>query len=399
MSIRHINSHISALISRLTEIPSHRLDLSIERSCPVEDGEIPFPDLQLARLFRSRFENNENGYTLRRSLRHEEILTRYFHVADGMHQRGLIPLVHGQSATWMIPQHILKTIGFAQQLRVFPDDSAKGVRAIAQRIDSEMERRASHWIPFYRFLPCFKMLDLRELREHLLSVTIGLPHCEAKESPLSFVFGGCTLKGRTSVPVSYEGNQSILHPTLCREISNRMIAEAVHQRGLPNRLSEHLIAQIDPLYEEAEAAEMGQLLTIGVPYHALQRHAYHSDVGGIPTGLSLYDALGRISAGVVPKEGCQARVVLSSETMDPASGIKVVNIMNRAEVESFTGNDPRLSHPAEEMLKVLLAKKPCPFEPDPATSRAHAERVLLQHSTIIEKLDRLMSSVSVEGFL
>lgn len=265
------------------------------------------------------------------------MIASYLKVAQTMHARGLIPLVHGQSSIWMIPQRIVTRLGFSQcqQLRSFVETSNPR-EEIIQRIDAEREKRAAYWIPFYNRINLFKTLDLEPfLRDRLLSVTIGLFHCEAKNSPLSFALGGACLRGPHSIPCRYPGNTSLMEVERCKELANQMIVSAMNARGFSSSRSQELISRIDSLYDEASRADLGQLLVIGVPQQNLSRFAYHCETGGIPSGLSAQKVLEMISQGGILKTGCQMRLLLCNETLSFESGIELVNIMDQNAVENY----------------------------------------------------------------
>src|SRR5690348_9234213 len=90
-----------------SSIPSHFLGVSTVGE-QVNTSVTLFPDRELARVFRVRYKNSEDFGTMFKSLNCHPIIINYLQVAHEMQSRGLIPLVHGQSAIWMIPQRILK---------------------------------------------------------------------------------------------------------------------------------------------------------------------------------------------------------------------------------------------------------------------------------------------------
>jgi hypothetical protein len=377
-----------------SEIPSHCLEFSDVRgtSVPIIEArpsKTPFPDLQLVEAFH----RSDEMATLHGALRHYKTILNYLRVADKMHHKGLIPLAHGQSAIWMIAQHILKNLEFnhCHSLRLPLEHSMRERVKIAGAIDAEMQRRVTHWLPFYNKITFFKNLDLSaEFRSNLLSVTLGLFHGETMNSPLSFVFGGTVPRGPGSMPCRYPGNKSLMSSNRCVEISNQMIAKALEYRGLHHCVSEDLLAKIQPLYEEAEQAAIGQLIILGVPEHSLQKYVYHSETGGIPTGLPIKKVLENLSNAIIPQQGCQARFLFCRETMDIKSGIEVVNIMNDFEVRSFCEGEEHSSPNVERILSALYN----PSHQKPGGELEDCEtRNLNQHKLIIDKLDRILENL------
>ncbi len=386
--VNPLYERVRAILTAPAPIPSHCLD-SLHCEQLGAEQRTYFPDVQLAQLFNRRFSiyrDEESSMTRSIASHHPKILTRYLRVADTMHAQGLIPIVHGQSAVWMIPQRILRVLRFerCRLLRLLPSRDRNEVIGM---IDAEMHRRATHWFPLYRNIAVLKNLDLiPALRENLLSGTIGLFHCETKISPLSFVFGGAVPRGPHSASSSYAANTSLLSQEGCREIGERMIREAMQQRGFSKAHCEKFLSELDPLFQRAEEAEIGQLIVVGVPQRLLQRYTYHCERGGIPTGHSLSRILESIDQGTVPSEGCQVRLLMCREII-MSSEIEVVNVMDEAIVESFCRDGPDSAVLVEEALRAVSAEYTS--EEERKRRRLLENRCLEQHRAISEELDNL----------
>ncbi|MGC1879383.1 MAG: hypothetical protein WA347_08490 [Rhabdochlamydiaceae bacterium] len=345
----------------------------------------PFPDLQLAKTFKSKYERTEEGeWTLGMALRYSKTMTSYWRVATVMQQKGLIPFVHGQTAVWSIPQRIIKALGFrgCQLLRFPKPDSLKTSSEITQRIDSIIKEKQakkdaypllSRCIPFiFRGCP----LDhTPELRTHLLAVTIGLFHLDRKESPLSFVIGGAYGSGISMIKV--EGNRNILPLEECKKIANEMITEAVTKEDYDPHISGEILRNIDHLYKQAAQLPIGQLLVCGVPYDRLSNYVYHSAPLGAPTGLPMHRVLEDLP------HGSQARLLLCQETMTPNSPIEVVNIMDECETQEFCRDlGPCLLPELEEGLKDVIDY----------THQEIEEREIAQIKALYEKIDGVIET-------
>ena len=124
---------------------------------------------------------------------------------------------------------------------------------------------------------------------------------------------------------------------------------------------------------------------LAFPERSLRRFAYHCETGGIPTGIPIQRVIESIASGTIPKEGCQARFLFCSETMDAESGIEVVNLMNEESVQSFFGSKERSFSTIEEIWKSLY--------PDGDPTGVSTERQPVQHATIIKKLDRILENL------
>ncbi|GEM_PF-3925507 len=377
-----------------SSIPSHFLGVSTVTE-QANASVTLFPDRELARVFRTRYKNSEDFGTLFESLNCPQSIINYLQVAHEMQSRGLIPLVHGQSAIWMIPQRILKALDFERcQLLRLPEEAFGESHEIAAMIDHEMQQRAGHWLPFYHRITFFKNLDLQpEFSARLLSATIGLFHCEAKNAPLSFVFGGSIPRGPASISCRYPGNRSLMSTERCKTIANRIIANGMIQRGFSCEVLEDLIKAIQPLYDAAEQAEIGQLIVLGVPQSNLHKFVYHCETGGIPTGIPIQRAVESISTGIIPREGCQVRFVFCRETMARSSGIEVVNLMDEESLQSFLGSSSCSFSGIDELMNALYPDV-SPFQDGLNRIEAARDRQL-QYAAIIGKLDRIIENLNV----
>lgn len=316
--------------SKDIELAPHRYTVAMASDVDKFDTSItPFPDLHLSLDANRVSQSNSQQATKHRLELHPKTILDYWKVAQVMHKKGLVPLVHGQPALWFIPQSILSFLGFnkCQSLR-FPD-SLKSSSEILEQID--VYQKNPEFIP--TILGGLTTHLDHALRDDLLSVTIGLFHYESCESPVSFVFGGGM--GTEFSKYDYEGNRSILSNLESRKKANEMIFRAMKEKGFKDEFINDLLKKIVPLYKEAENLKRGQLIVLGVPNHQLSNYAYHCQEFGCPTGLSLQQVLEKLAKSKMPQQGGQARVLISKEFMSSKSGVEVINIMDETSLESF----------------------------------------------------------------
>jgi len=361
-------------------VPAHGLD-----GAKTVSGERFFPDLALAKTFNRRFSGHQTDRgTLTATLANPQLIASYVQVAKVMHTKELIPLVHGQSSLWMVAQ---RAVGWLDCPKIRSCAYSCSRAEVIRLIDEDRERRAAHWLPFYNRISVFKTLDVGpQLRDRLLSVTIGLFHCEAKNAPLSYVLGGSYLRGPNSMPCQVPGNRSYMETEKCRKLARRMITDAMQLRGYELSQAQQLISRLEPLFDEAIQAPIGQLLVLGVPARKISQWAYHSETGGLPTGYSVNEVLEGIEQGALPKVGCQARLLLCDETFAPESGTEVINIMDRTEVEKYIQTEDtaivrqvfeRLYEDSNVEERLQQTKKP-------------RDQDLLRLDHIAEKIDQIM---------
>lgn len=296
----------------------------------------PFPDkvrLELGLKNKMSF----HGLTYKIARRHPTVLANYWRIAQTMQQRGLIPLVHGQPVLWMVPQKVLKALGYEDCgcLRA-PGAVTQSSHEVRQRIDAVLRKQQENWARWcllYRF-PKLTMgenqLDHQpEFQVHLLATTLGAFHDEIDESPFSFVFGGES----GSKYLVMEGNRSVLNQRDSLSLADHMITAGMSEKGYTLRQIEEVLKRVQPFYEQANKMAIGQLLVIGVPEISLEKMAYQSKPYGIPTGKPLKQLIDK-SEHVMRSE-YQVRLILGSECMNSDSKIKMVNVMDEKEVENY----------------------------------------------------------------
>ncbi len=322
----------------------------------------PFPDRDLLEWYRN---NNFRflGLTFSLAKRQRGILSDYWRIVQAMQKRGLIPLVHGQPALWMVPQRVMKALGcdHCNSLRA-PRVASTSVQALLKNRDAVLHKQKKN--PFYwHLLYTFPKLTsgknqldhLPQFREHLIATTLGAFHDSIDESPFSFVFGGTS----GSKYFTLEGNRSVLSKHLSIQIADGMIRDAMHEKGFSPLQIEAMLQRVQKYYNEADAMEIGQMLVIGVPEAILDDVAYLSKPYGIPAGKPLKEVVRAVSNSQrVLGAQHQVRFILGRETMHPDSGIKVVSVMDGKAVDEFCAG-ANLKPPWEDPLfGKLMALEP-----------------------------------------
>ncbi len=335
---------------------------------PVAARKVPFPDLTLAKNFNHVF--FPEAINQMATLERPTFLGRYCKVAQCMHQKGMIPLVHGQSASWMIPQKILASLGFKDinLLRLPSDDLFEECSKVHEQIRKDVELRKRdirYWLlPHYMTrIGCFD--HQQQLRDRLLAATVGLFHCEYSESALSIVFEAAAHK----YDLDLAGNRDLKGEADTFKIQNQMIANALKLRQRNENFIQRVLTTLKPLYPMAARLTSGQILAIGIPYEQCDRFAFHCKPFGFPTGLHLSQILKTIEEGRKPSQGCQARFIFCKETMQKDSGIRVVNMMDTHSVKTFT-DECNLPAKSEDQLHTIF--------PEMAKSTLKEERELLK---------------------
>jgi hypothetical protein len=319
----------------------------------------PFPDQHLAKMFKERYQHTEDKITLGMVLLYPKTINNYWRVAKSMQKKGLIPFVHGQAMVWAIPQRILKALGFrgCQLLRSTNSQSLKTTHEITQIIESESINRKVNPV-LSRFFPFFGIegaLDHRpELRERMLSVTLGLFHLEIRESPFSFVVGGAYNSHSGFNTYEYEGNRNVLPLKNCIEIANHMISQAMEEKRVAPEIRSEVLKSIKSLYEEAARLSIGQIIVCGVPLENLSSIVYHCEPLGFPTGLSIHKIMEDLYLGKPNPRCYQARLLFCQEMMQENSHVDVVNIMDECAVHKFSEGLGYLPSDQEEGLKEII---------------------------------------------
>jgi hypothetical protein len=313
----------------------------------------PFPDGILAKKI-GRFVITDEYFTLFRLYQHPTIVKNYWRLSKTMQKKGLIPLTHGQSATWLVPQRILQAIGY-EHCQLLRTPTTKTVAEVRSMIESSLQKQRSLWPLYWTLyrLPSFitekgHLDHSTELREYMLSTNIGLFHCEHHESPLSLVFGG------GSKWIQFEGNVSILGSERSRLFAYSMIAVALLNKGISPEAIVEVFDKIHPLFNQAENLRIGQILILGVPQSLLASSVYHSKKYGTPTQMNLEEVLDSLSSSEIPSVGCQARLLLCKETLDPKSGIEMINLMDEEAISNYCGE---LDSPDESEIQEIVNKK------------------------------------------
>ncbi len=301
-----------------------------------DTSKTPFPDLHLAGDLSRAVEYN--SFTTEKLLKMQpKIVSDYWRVAQVMHSKELIPIVHGQPSAWLIAHRVLSALGYENpQLLRFPQ-AAEENQEILKKVDHFSKNPEK--IPFLWGLLSFQKPCDHTMQKDMLSATIGLFHYEYSESPVSFVFGG-GYPGERNKLDPIRGNRSILYPEDSEKIIDGIITQAMQERGYNSDIVQKMLNNIKPLYKTAHFMSRGQLIVIGVPFQSCAYHAYHSHRGGVPTGISINTVLEKIAQGKLPSDGAQVRLLLSKELSAPESGIEVVNVMDESAVDLFCEGQP-----------------------------------------------------------
>lgn len=315
---------------------------------------------------------------------HPRIIENYLRIAAQMKELNQLPLVHGQTSGFAIPQRIVGALGYngLERLRTV-DESVEAKVAQQELVQMAMKKKQDYlkspeltnlfaglksMIFQWKHSKCIDKMP--KYRPHLLSITIGGLHTETFESPLHLVFGGkhyCKSIYYTTDPIP--GNISLISRNVMQSKGCDMICSGMRAKGYSEKKIESLVKQLPPLFDEAYTLPIGQLIVIGVPQDMLDV-AYSCEEYGFPNGQTMDCATG------------QARIILTPEVLR-SKRITMVNAMDFKEVDAFCPHVDKTPVVKEMMKEIFQVESPKNTEKEALAVRGY--------EGLTEKIDRVIS--------
>ncbi len=268
-----------------------------------------WPAKKLVKKLKANESSARNSGCLSVIRKHPRLVEKTLKIESQNHLTNHWSFVHGRSAAWMISQNVLESLGYqgAACLRVFKKETAFSGKEIGRIvrvansiycpiISEAIVKTGTYSVAILSFFvsPLYSFMDQSpNIRERLLSGTLSSLDCNFSESPFCFVLGSekpsinSVNKYSIHLP-SFElpGNQSAMENQKIKELSIDMIQIAMQAKGYAKKQIDELVTALLPVYNEAFALPIGQLLIINAPKDMLGI-AFHSVPGGIPTGAPL----------------------------------------------------------------------------------------------------------------
>jgi len=290
--------------------------------------------------YRAVFDENSE-----KMVRYPRLFKDYFDVSGVMQAKGLVPFTHGVSSGFRSPRIFLEALNKKEMegsnFRYLRQPSAEyfvGAEEVTQKIKESMQ--------LYNESPYFGNRgpvdsDLTT-RNHILSASYSMMDFNPMESTFSFLFS----------------NSSVSNPGQRREYAEAAVGKSMRMRGMSGRIPQ-AVDELSHLSAEYEKLSHGTLFVIGIPGETVDRVTYDSEAFGIPTEKQTSEVVGDLSgaarAHCRASGGFQGRIMLCKETMDPHSGIEIIDVNNEEEVASYCGGlsvePPESDHPLSPIYK------------------------------------------------
>lgn len=247
-----------------------------------------------------------------------ELMSRYMRAASACRQKGKHPFVHAQTAVFRFPRVFVEEVSgvktrftdFFRYLRDPAPQFAVEASAVKKRVDDFVEKR--HVGPD----------EDPDLRSHMLSMSYALVQPGVCESAGYFLFN----------------NRSMTRAKEIGKIVESSVVAVLKSRGKEHRAPE-VMSAFWKMKKEYASLNWGTAYLIAVPDSLLREVVYDSKAFGIPTGEPIERMVKRSHesprAFTCEQGGAQARLLMCSATMNPRSGIDVVDVSNPSEVESY----------------------------------------------------------------
>lgn len=230
-----------------------------------------------------------------------KLMRRYFGAAAVMRRNGLVPFLHAQhSAMRAVPIFLETLAGQAapKHFKYFRNPSEE-FRVARNPLWNKIA--SSHF----------------EVSSHVLSMSYSIFESEPEESASYFLFSNKSVDSSSAVATG-----------------NRVIADYLRRRGVGPETAA-ILRTIARFQEDYAQLKLGTLYMIGVPEESLERFVYDSEAYGKPTGIDVRQALESYAFAQYHHKTPQARLIFYEETMDPRSGLVVVDITDAEETEDY----------------------------------------------------------------
>lgn len=334
-----------------------------------------------------------------RVLEHPKIIGRYLRVAEQLHKMDKLPLVHGQSCGWAIPQRILQALDYQgmECLRLDNDKTDAQKKITQEKLIKKMNSARDLYsispiaAEIISEIKSFSGIFFNENRFdhdpdnsfHLISATLGGLHCEMTESPLFFVFGGAVYDKLRPVQLGlFPGNHSAMGPIKSELIGTQMIKNAMVTKKCSEKTISAIIEALPDLYDEAFKLPIGQIIVLGIPKE-MKKYVYHSRAFGYPTGKNVDLVIDGIVNNNSFDNFPQMRLILTEEVMS-STKISVLNVMDFKQVDEFC---PQLN-------ESVMSKRSMNAIFGESLSKAgnfKEERNIVAYQSFVQKIDKLIA--------
>lgn len=273
-----------------------------------------------------------------------QFMDRYFKASAVMKCKNKMPFVHAQNAMFRVAHIFLKEFCEANPsknyFRYMRTPSAQfnidKNRVMSKVEDYCKEHGESGWTPGEWNGGASRLDHDPEIRPFLISASYSLMDFSQWDSAFHFLFS----------------NSSVTKQKEVKELANEAIATSMKMRGLKERIPE-VVQTLEPYYEAYSKLQLGTLFVIGIPMEKIEAFAYDSKAFGIPSREEISQvakAPGNSPRAYNSEEGgLQARIVIYKETLNPASGIEVIDVNDEEEVARFC--EGFQLEPSEEVFK------------------------------------------------
>jgi|GEM_PF-3376185 len=275
--------------------------------------------------YRRAFENYAQSMS-----KFPALMERYFHVAAAMPARGYVPVVHAQASPYRGARIFVETLcksfdpnTFFRYLRQPSNQFTLNSDEIMKRVDAHVEEHGDHAYTVCEFPgPVSRLDQAPAVSNHLLSSSYSMMDFGHMESACHFLFENRNASGDDAME------------NRCFDVMKSVMQTRGLEEHFPN-----VWKQMVPLLKAYEDAPIGSLYVIGIPKERVENFAYDSKSFGIPTGESVADVVKNLSkhprAHCDEQGGPQARLMVHRDTLNPRSGIAIVDVSKPQEVKRF----------------------------------------------------------------
>jgi len=271
-----------------------------------------------------------------------QLMNNYFRSSAVMKQKGKVPFVHAQSSLFRFPRIFLETVNqtekhyppffkFLRQPSQQFDVSAKEVK---KKVDYHVKKHGDiAWTPGMWNPTCNRLDHDPNLRPYLVSVNYSMMDFGMMESSYHFLFSNSNASNKED---AYEKGMQAISTSLKR-------------RGKEAEIP-FVFDTFKHLQNEYENLKIGSLVLIGVPESIVETVAFDCKSFGIPTSYDVLQVAKNPSSSSRAysdeEGGLQARIMVCKETMNPVSGIEIIDVNDTEEVEHFCKGFP-VKNPTE----------------------------------------------------
>lgn len=308
---------------RTSRTPSRARRCSYKKPCTTR-GMHRAPDFQrIHEMYK--IDRELNAFLYKKMQKHPQLIRRYFQVASVMHSNGKYPFLHAQCSALRAPRIFLETLSgnkcnnsYYKYFRVPSLDFHIDRAALMEKIRSSS----------------------MEVSSHLVSLSYSFFESSREESANYFLFA----------------NSSAAQNGIFK-LSEEAVYSSLKARGMHEQRS-RIFQVINQFLKDYSKLELGTLYLVGIPKEHLSRYVYDSEAYGKPTGIDVQQIIDRyVLTSDNSKKGdraLQARLMLFKETMNPSSGIQVVDVTDPNECASYLKDNVTPSFEEEPALSFFF---------------------------------------------